>query len=160
MREPPTDSAIQLISSTGRRWLQRHRIPCRKSALADICFPSTSGNPYISRLRIDPRPHDPKFGSELRDRLIMRSSRWLLRHRYKGMLYEDQGTGLGKLTIYGETIPDTICIALTDRLMPLAAFVKLPVRFLLSSVDAQIISAKCAGGKVTLSLRTNWTVVP
>lgn len=149
-----TESSVDLISPVGMRWLKKHRINC--GCLQRECTVSQIGNLYVTKPRIDPRRYHPDDGFGCRDLLIRKGSHWLLRHRYKNCLYEDQRTGHGKLTISGASIPSSACIALKDSLKPLAEVVEIPDRCLASRVQGQVVSAKCVRGDVVFRFRIKW----
>ncbi len=158
MNDKASERQVELISPTAKRWLKRHRISL--SSLHAECHSSMIGNPYVTRIRVDPIKLHPDYGFGRRDLLIRRGSRWLLRHRYKNYLYEDQGTGHAKLTVYGVTIPQVFCIALKDSLTPITQVVEIPKRCLASSVEGKIISVKCVENEVSLRFRIDWIELP
>ena len=158
MQKQNPERSIELISPVGMRWLKKHRIGC--ASFNYDYFISKSGNRYFSRRRIDPRAFHLSDGCELRDLLIRRGSRWLLRHRYKNYLYEDQGTGHGKLTVAGVSIPQSVCVALTDSLRPIAQLVEIPERCLASNLQGRVISARCHGNAVVFRSRIDWVELP
>ncbi|PZU56404.1 MAG: hypothetical protein DI547_16595 [Sphingobium sp.] len=148
------DRSGELISPVGANFLKVHKISSK--VMHHLWFFSTSGNPYFSERRRDPRTIHLRDGFESRDLLIRKGGRWLLRHRYKNYLYEDQGSGHGKLTISGATLPQSACVALQNSLKPLTEIVEIPKRCLALGLDGRIVSAKCDGDKVSLRFRVDW----
>ncbi|HEX7874426.1 MAG TPA: hypothetical protein VF475_16055 [Sphingobium sp.] len=158
LRKYCQDRPTELISPVGVKWLRAHRI--NRKHLHYEWFVSTSGNPYFSMKRLDPQAFHLRDGFEIRDLLIRKGSRWLLQHRYKNYLYEDQWSGHVKLTISGVTIPQSVCVALQNSLKPVIEIVEIPKGCLAFGLDGRIVSARCDDDKVALRFQIDWLELP